>query len=192
MKKNKINNDNFWEIFKKIQNVSRSRGYPNITMEVAFLLANILLQKKPTSILEIGTCNGISTMVLAHFSDAKIISIEKNNLLLNEINVNLKNYTDRVEIILDDALMYLNQCKIKFDFVFIDAMKRQYVDYLDLLIKNNLLFDNCILIFDNVIRLKDKMKNFYQYLNNHKIKYDIIKTTDDGIMIIKDPFSRVL
>jgi predicted O-methyltransferase YrrM len=67
--------------------------------------------------------------------------------------------------------------------VFIDAMKREYLDYLLLSIPK--LKKDAIIIIDDVEKFRDKMENLYTYLDENKIKYTIEKTDiDDSIMLI--------
>jgi predicted O-methyltransferase YrrM len=51
---------------------------------------------------------------------------------------------------------FQTQTKV-FDFVFIDAQKSEYPNYIDYLIDNKLIDDKTILLFDDVIKYQDKI-----------------------------------
>jgi predicted O-methyltransferase YrrM len=73
-----------------------------------------------------------------------------------------------------------------FDFLYIDAMKKEYLDYLLLSIPK--LTDDAYIIIDDVEKFRDKMKNLYDYLDGNSIKYTLVPTdADDSIMILHKP-----
>ena len=71
-----------------------------------------------------------------------------------------------------------------FDVVYIDAMKKEYLDYLLLSLpkaKNDAIF-----IIDDVEKFAHKMQNLYDFLHAKNIEYALHKTDeDDSIMIIE-------
>jgi len=70
-----------------------------------------------------------------------------------------------------------------FDFLYIDAMKREYLDYLLLSLPK--LTDDALIVIDDVEKFRDKMQNLYKYLDENHIKYTLEKTDiDDSIMCI--------
>ncbi len=71
-----------------------------------------------------------------------------------------------------------------FDFVFIDAMKREYLDYLLLSLPK--MTSDALIVIDDVEKFRPKMENLYTFLEEKKIPYRLEKTDpDDSIMIIK-------
>jgi predicted O-methyltransferase YrrM len=71
-----------------------------------------------------------------------------------------------------------------FDLVYIDAMKREYLDYLILALP--LMTLDALIVIDDVEKYAKKMENLYVYLSENQIKYTLEKTdTDDSIMIIE-------
>ena len=67
---------------KKLEELKKKITYWNISFEQGNFLSNLVLEKKPENILEIGTSNGFSTLFLALNLDAKC------NLTTIEINKN--------------------------------------------------------------------------------------------------------
>ena len=68
--------------------------------------------------------------------------------------------------------------------IYIDAMKKEYLDYFVLSLpkaKNDAIF-----IIDDVEKFAHKMQNFYSFLHEKNIAYQLEKTDlDDSIMIIE-------
>ena len=95
---------------------------------------------KPKRILELGTFTGYSALCLAEglAEDGKLITIEHNDELEDTIRRNLARspLSDQIELIIGDAKEILSTFNIQhstlFDLVFIDADKREYCAYLEL------------------------------------------------------------
>ncbi len=107
---------------------------------------------KPERILEIGTYTGYSTICLARGLQpyGKLITIEINDELSPIIFKYLKKakLADKVQVIFDDAKKVIPQLTDLFDIVFIDAEKKNYLKYY------NLVFDKVkpggIILVDNI------------------------------------------
>jgi predicted O-methyltransferase YrrM len=54
----------------------------------------------------------------------------------------------------------------KFDLVFLDAIKRDYLKYLRLIEDKNLMRQNGIVIADNVVLYEDEMRDYLEYVRN--------------------------
>jgi len=109
-------------------------------------------------VLEIGAQGGYSTAWLANGlpDDGKLISLELNpeNAALAVFTTSKFDFFSKVEFLVGDALIALkdmvNVGDPPFDFIFIDAEKSQYSDYLDLCIK--LSRKGTVIIADNVVK----------------------------------------
>ncbi|MBI4158656.1 class I SAM-dependent methyltransferase [Candidatus Woesearchaeota archaeon] len=146
----------------------------NIPRETAEFLFRLLRGRDPYRILEIGTSNGYSTcwMGLA-CSDAKITTIEKDSKKIKLAQENFKKLKlKNIEILEGDALDILHRLKEKFDFVFIDGTKNEYVEYLKAL--NKKLNKNAIIVADNI-----HSHNITDYVEMAKARYNS-KTLDIG------------
>lgn len=70
-----------------------------------------------------------------------------------------------------------------FDVVYIDAMKKEYLDYLLLSLPK--MTDDALIILDDVEKFAHKMPNLYEFLHIKNIPYHLEKTdADDSIMLI--------
>ncbi len=114
---------------------------------------------KPKHILEIGTYTGYATLCLAEGSpqDVQIHTIEVNDELEDFILKHLEKtkLKDKIHLHIGDAIEVIPQLDHKFDIVFIDANKRTYIEYYDLvfdkvkpgglIIADNTLWDGKVL-----------------------------------------------
>lgn len=99
---------------------------------------------RPKRILELGTFTGYSALCLAEglVDEGKLITIEHNDELEDSIrrNLALSPLGEKIELVIGDAKEALRRLcdeMIKqehFDLVFIDADKREYCTYLDLVL----------------------------------------------------------
>lgn len=108
---------------------------------------------RPKSILEIGTYTGYSTICLAEglLKDGEIITIDKNEELENLQNKYFEKSGFRKQIIqkIGDATQIIPELNEKFDLVFIDADKSNYVNYFHLIIDK--MNTGGIILSDNVL-----------------------------------------
>jgi len=114
---------------------------------------------RPTSVLEIGTYAGYSALCLAEAlsEDATIVTIEIDDELEDFIQKHLDDspYGKKVSLHFGDAFDIIPMLDKLFDLVFIDADKRSYSDYFDLvfdkvnaggfIIADNTLWDGKVL-----------------------------------------------
>ncbi|KQC08937.1 MAG: hypothetical protein APR54_04020 [Candidatus Cloacimonas sp. SDB] len=157
------------EFCKFTEQRNSNRRLWNISDETASFIFKLVLKHKPKNILEIGTSNGYSTFWLslaAEEVDAAIDSIEVDESryrmaqanLLNRKNVNL------IHGLAEDLIPQLTE---KYDFIFIDAGKIGYVNYIRLL--ENKLNPSAIIVADNVISHRDTVRDYLDYLQNNDL-----------------------
>ncbi|MEI6522595.1 MAG: O-methyltransferase [Bacteroidota bacterium] len=117
------------------------------------LLQFISLIKQPANILEIGTYTGYSAICLAKGlpPNGKLITIEQNKELENRILESFAAHPqkDQLNLVVGNALEIIPTINIKFDLVFIDADKRNYTNYYNLVFP--MLTKGGIIIADNVL-----------------------------------------
>ncbi len=91
---------------------------------------------RPNRILELGTFTGYSALCLAEGlpENGELVTIEHNDELETTIRHNLAKspLSSKIHLIIGDAKEYLSGVAGLFDLVFIDADKREYCAYLDL------------------------------------------------------------
>lgn len=117
------------------------------------LLFDYVVEHKPKNILEIGTAIGYSAIVMSKANASSAIltvelNVERYNMALQNFN---KFAISNVTAINDDAKNLIEKLEIKndkFDLIFLDGPKGQYINYLGNLL--NILSDNGVIICDNI------------------------------------------
>ena len=101
---------------------------------------------RPKRILELGTFTGYSALCLAEglTEDGRLITIEHNDEMEDSIrrNLALSPLGEKIELVIGDAKEAMRRLGERreakgaevFDLVFIDADKKEYCDYLDLVL----------------------------------------------------------
>ena len=114
----------------------------------------IIKISKITKVLEIGTFTGLSTlsMALALPDEGSIIALDKNEET-NKVALDFfkkANQDHKIKTLIKPALESLDEIKNeKFDLVFIDADKMNYIEYYERSLQ--LLNKNGLIIIDNVL-----------------------------------------
>jgi predicted O-methyltransferase YrrM len=142
-------------------------GYPLIVGPTkGRFLASLVDEKNPRRILEVGTNVGYSAITMAGSASdyTRIITIEIDPDTADEARDNIKaaGFEDRIKVRVGDAREITPTLSEKFDFMFIDAVKNQYFDYLKL--AEDKLDKGAYVVSDNVGLFKDSMTNFLDYL----------------------------
>jgi caffeoyl-CoA O-methyltransferase len=123
---------------------------PPETGELLGLLARI---RGASSIVEIGTAIGVSTLYLARAlpGDGRLVSFEVDPGRHEAARDYLQRAgaLDRVDLRLQDAREGLRELDGPFDMAFVDAVKMQYGDYLKLLLP--LLAPRAVVAIDNML-----------------------------------------
>jgi len=116
------------------------------------LLASLL---QAEHILELGTFTGFSAICLArglkNSPQSKVVTIESNGEMsfLIKKNLQLSGLTDKIESLIGDALKIIPTRAEKWDMVYIDANKQEYIDYFNLVIDQ--VRPGGLIITDNVL-----------------------------------------
>lgn len=149
---------------EEIRSVAKENYIPIIKRDTENLLKFVLKIQNPKSILEIGCAVGYSAIVMLENSGADIVTIEKMPERVEEAKKNIKyaNLEDRAKIIEGDAGEILerlvNENK-KFDFIFMDAAKAQYITWLPTV--KALLKDKGIIFSDNCLQEGDLLESSF-------------------------------
>ncbi|HDQ22693.1 MAG TPA: hypothetical protein ENN28_01825 [Candidatus Uhrbacteria bacterium] len=161
------------KVLHKLEELNKQGGQWNIDRETGQFLYNLILEKKPEIIIEIGSSNGYSTIWLAMAAQkigAKIVTYEfvpekVRDLVSNLQKAGLIKY---VQIIPDDANKRLEELNERVDFVFLDGRKNEYLQQLKLLEPK--LKPGAIIAADNIVSHKHVLGDYLYYVAND-IKY---------------------
>lgn len=161
---------------------------PNISEVNARFLRDLIKIAKTQNMLEIGTANWYSAINFAlelNETQGKLTTIEFSKLSYDQALMNFEHawVSNTIHAINGNALDIIPSLAETYDFVFIDGMKRRTKDFLELV--RDKVESGWIIIIDDVIKFREKMIWFWEYLDDNKIKYNIIPIDiDDGIVMI--------
>ncbi len=158
-----------------------SQKIPIIGKEKGAWLLSKVQEKKPERVLELGTANGYSGVILGS-EGAELITIEKDSHIAEEATANFKKFGTDAFVIIGDGVAIVSDLvkkQQKFDMIFIDFALRQYIDVLENCIA--LLNSNGVLIADN-INLEIGKRNCRDFkekvMNDTRLKTEIIEIGD--------------
>ena len=180
------------ETYQKILQPRMLSGHPQ--GRILSLLSKLI---RPKRILEIGTYTGYGTICLAEglTDDGKIITIDKNEEIIDFQNKYFEKsgYREKIIQLNGEALDIIETLSDKFDIVFLDADKENYIEYYKSISKK--LVKGGILISDNVLwsgKVLEEtsndletniLKRFNRLLKNDKKFETIIIPIRDGVSI---------
>jgi predicted O-methyltransferase YrrM len=129
-------------------------GIPIVEPETGMLLHVLALGRGARRVVEVGTAIGVSTLYLARAigDDGTVVSFEIDEGRHQAARTYLERagVLPRVELRLQDAREGLGALQAgSFDLAFVDGVKAQYVDYIDLVVP--LLRVGGVLAVDNVL-----------------------------------------
>lgn len=177
-------------VLKSLEEMGKKEFVPSIGPVKAKIIANIVKKHKPKRILEIGTLYGYSAILMANLLDdaadsvGSVITIEIDKTVAKIARKNMEDagLLRKVDIIVGDALEVIPKLRGKFDLLFIDAAKEEYLGYLKRAEKY--LAKGAVVIADNVGISENQMLDFLEYVRNQgRYKSQTIETklefTDD-------------
>lgn len=160
------------------------------------LIAKML---RPNHILEIGTYTGYATLCLAEglVKNGRITTLDKNAELENFFKpfFERSGYAAQIDFVQGAAKDYLQDADEYFDLVFIDADKRGYIEYFELVLPK--MNAGGVILADNVLwkgkvledDVQDKMTQAIRAFNRHVQQDDrvenVILPLRDGISLIR-------
>lgn len=155
---------------------------------------------QPENILELGTFTGYSTLCLAKGlkHNGTIYTIESNDELENFTQhfFDQSEYKENIKFIVGDAREIIQNLDKTFDLVFIDADKRQYPEYYELVFEkvkpNGFIIADDVLWYgkinqetpDNDLYTKG-LKVFNEMVKNDERVENVIFPIRDGLNIIR-------
>ena len=138
------------ETIKEMERYAEANNVPIIERDSIEFVNKYILMNGVKKILELGTAIGYSAILMANASeDVEITTIERDEKRYREAvkNVNKVGLDKRIEIVFNDALE-VNLAGFKYDLIFIDAAKGQYIKFFEKF--ENYLNPGGIIITDNL------------------------------------------
>ena len=157
-------NEGNTEFLDNLEAEANRDNVPIIRKSMQRFLKLMLELKKPKNILEVGTAVGFSAILIAQYSqsDCHITTIEKyeKRIPVAKENFLKSGFNDKITLIEGDAKDILNELLEnengddkfagRYDMIFMDAAKGQYINFLPNAVK--LLKKGGVLITDNVLQ----------------------------------------
>lgn len=187
---------------EKIKIKALENHIPIIMDDTLEVIKNIIKEKKPKRILEIGTAVGYSAICFTEYlEDGGIIeTIERDEERAVEARENFKKTEVEEKIILHegDAVEILPTLNEKFDMVFIDAAKGKYPFFLKeslrmlnsdgIIFADNILYKGYVLSDYNKHKQRTAVRNLREYIRetteNPELETEILEV-GDGLAISK-------
>lgn len=186
-------------LIRKMERYADEKGIPIMEKDGITFLCEFVKLNKIKNILEIGSAIGYSAINMALASDdVTITTIERDKDRYIEAVKNIKNtkLDNRVTLVLADALEF--NTDEKFDLIFIDAAKSQYLKFFNKFSKNlnkkgyvvtdnikfhGLAFSDKTKLSRNLRQLIGKLENYIDFLSNNKEFKTRFFDIGDGIAI---------
>jgi predicted O-methyltransferase YrrM len=154
-------------VLRQIEQVALEEYVPIIKKPTQSLLRFLLYTHAPKRILEVGTAVGFSSILMSEYMPeaGTILTIEKmpKRIEKAKANIELAGKQKQISILEGDAIEILKELseddKNRFDFIFMDAAKGQYLNFMGDILK--MLPVGGLLISDNVLQDGDVAESRY-------------------------------
>ena len=188
------------ECIKDMERYAEANNVPIIEHDSIRFINEYIKQNNVVNILEIGTAIGYSSILMAKENpNISIITIEKDDKRYREAIKNIKTceLENQIEVVFNDA-MDVNLSGYKFDLIFIDAAKGQYIKYFDkfkyylsdhgAIISDNLKFHGLVENKDmieskNVQGIVNKLEQYKEYLESNDEYITRYYDVGDGLSV---------
>ena len=186
---------------KKLELYAEENHVPIVEIEVAQLLKVLLKIHRPKNILEIGTAIGYSALIMASSTaeNCKITTIERrlDKVDLDKNNINNTKYKNRIKVLYGEADEILPNLDEKYDFIFLDAAKGQYLQFFNhcmellnakgVIVSDNVLFKGMVASDELVVRRKKtivkRLRQYLKYINHLEGYTSCIIPIGDGVAL---------
>lgn len=186
----------------ELERYAKKTNVPIIRTEMQSLLKFLLAMKEPKEILEVGTAIGFSALLMSEYGpkDCHITTIEKyeKRIPLAKENFKKAGKEENITLLEGDATEILQTLTGTYDFIFMDAAKGQYINFLPDILR--LLKVGGLLISDNVLQDGDiiesrfavtrrnrtihaRMREYLYELKHHEDLETVILPVGDGVTI---------
>lgn len=154
---------------------------------------------KPNRILEIGTYTGYSALCLAEglTAEGKLVTIDVNEELENRVRgyFNSSDFSNKITYLVGDAIQLIPTINEKWDIVFIDADKLNYLNYYQLvfdsvkvggyIIADNVLWSGKVIDPKKQDRETNLLREYNQFVHNDPRVEEVLFPIRDGLMVAR-------
>ena len=190
------------EELKIVKEKAIENHIPIIMDDTLEKIEEILKEEKPKRILEIGTAVGYSATMFAKYTDedCTIDTIEIDEERAKEAKENIEKIgvSDRINIMVGNAVDILPTISQEYDIVFIDAAKGKYPVFLEnairliknggLILADNILYKGYVMSDYNKHKQRTAVRHLREYIQeiteNEKLESEILEI-GDGLAITR-------
>lgn len=174
------------EVLRHIERMAERRHLPIVGPQRGRILVDIVRRIKPKRILEVGTLIGYSTILMGKEleSDAEIVTIEidEDEAEIARENIRRAEVKPSIRVLFGDALEVIADLDGKFDIVFLDAAKSEYLEYLRK--AENKLRKGSVIVADNVGIFAYSMRDYIEYVKKSgRYESRLIRVNGDGMEV---------
>ncbi len=187
---------------EQIEREAKETNVPIIRAQMQSLIKFLLAVHKPMSILEIGCAIGFSALLMSEYAPkgCRITTIEKYEKRIPVARENFRRAgkEESITLLEGDAADILAGLEGTYDFIFMDAAKGQYLNFLPDMLR--LLGEGGILLSDNVLQDGDiiesrfavtrrnrtihgRMREYLYELKHHPELETVILPIADGVTV---------
>ena len=147
----------------ELEKEARETNVPIIRTETQSLLRTLIVVNRPERILEVGTAVGFSALCMSEYAPegCQITTIEKYEKRSPVALENFRRFgkSGCIQLLAEDAAVALKKLKGSYDFIFMDAAKGQYMNFLPDVLR--LLRTGGLMVSDNVLQDGDILESRY-------------------------------
>ena len=191
------------DLILEMESYAKEKNVPIMEKEGIAFLMKYIKANGVKNILEICSAIGYSAILMASSSqEVKVTTIERDEKNYLECLKNVKkcNFESKVNVVFQDALDVNLQENTKFDLIFIDAAKGQYIKFFEkfkyflspngVIITDNLKFHGYVGKKDsieskNLRQLVGKIENYIEFLKTNEEFETKFYDIGDGVSVSK-------
>lgn len=139
------------EINKEIKHYGNSHKVPITLDDTLCFLCQLIDKHDCNSVLEIGTAIGFGSITMAtntKLEHIDTVELDNERYGIAVENIKMQGLDDKISVYHMDAMQYIQQCDKKYDFIYLDGPKGQYINYLPYL--KTLMHSGSVLVADNL------------------------------------------
>lgn len=189
-------------LLDQIEREAKETNVPIIRTQTQGLMKFLLAVQKPMSILEVGCAIGFSALLMSEYAPkgCRITTIENYEKRIPIARENFRRAGREKDITLldGDAADILKELTDCYDFIFMDAAKGQYINFLPDVVR--LLSKGGILLSDNVLQdgdviesrfavtrrnrtIHSRMREYLYEVKHHPQLESVILLVGDGVTV---------
>ena len=166
---------------------ARDEGQLAISEEDGRFLRVLIASSQARRALEIGGASGYSAIWMGlalRETGGRLVTIEYDPVRARELKENIRRagLTDIVQVIAGDAFTEIPKVPDTFDFVFLDAWKKDYRKFFDLVYPR--LDRGGLFVAHNVVNKKNEMGDFLEAVHTHPTMWTaIVSPSGEGMSV---------